>query len=86
MDKDRFFTLLTMEGMEDLIEWLELEARALEDRLIRYDLIAGSPEGLAYDKCRLEGFRKALDGIRLKVKKTKEKRVASLTALAKHDV
>lgn len=83
MDKDRFYSILCLDGMDDLQEWLEKEVRAIEEQVLRYDLHTRGTDGLAFEKCKAEGARKVFDLIRLKVKEVKAKRMASLAALSK---
>ena len=69
-----------MDGVADLEAWLEAEVKAIEERVLRYDLNTNGTEGLAYEKCKAEGARKVFDLIRLKAKEVKAKRLASLAA------
>ena len=86
MDKDRFKSVLLLEGMDDVLEWMQSEVRGMEERVMRFDLVTHGADALAYEKCRAEGARKVFDLLRSKVKEVKEKRVASLAASAKHNV
>lgn len=78
MDKDKqedLYALLCMEQVESLVAWMQEEVSSMQTRIVRYDLMAAtnSAQGLAYEKCRVEGAEKMLFLLKTKIKTFKER-------------